>query len=535
MLILLFVIIVIALLFDLVNGFHDAANSIATVVSTKVLTPFQAVLWAAMFNILAFWVFDMSVGNTIAKTVDNSVINLWVILAGLIAATAWNLFTWRLGLPSSSSHTLIGGFAGAAVAHAGFDVLKLEEIIKPLLFIFLAPVIGGIIAFIIALVTVQRSFFKKIAWSIGLSAITVYISWYYKDYVDLKPIMIWIIGVTLGVFILVYTGYQLIYGKRQSALKESTMYKRLQLLSSAAFSLGHGGADSQKVMGIICAACIVYGNAVRNGEVPEASVPKYLQVAEIVQIKYHDSDGKIKKFKPSYGTFDGHIIYQDGKKIVDITDSITLFKDEKLTSNAPNSNPFLKKLGKDKSDFKKATKALQPLLVYTSGKEIRDYQTEELIFDNKELNKKYHYASIFGEYVLNWKLKSDYKIESKVNSETMPSWIAFCCYLMIGLGTLMGGWKIVKTMGTKITKVTPLEGVCAETAGALTLFTVSQFGIPVSTTHTITGSIIGVGATKRLSAVRWGVTINLLWAWILTIPVSAFLAILIYYLIELVK
>ncbi|MFN6075572.1 MAG: anion permease, partial [Fluviicola sp.] len=153
MLTLLIVIIVIALLFDLVNGFHDAANSIATVVSTKVLTPFQAVVWAAVFNFAAFWVFDMSVGNTVAKTVDNSVIDLWVILAGLLAATAWNLLTWRLGIPSSSSQTLIGGFAGAAIAHAGFDVLKWEEIIKPIIFIFLAPVIGGIIAFIIALVT----------------------------------------------------------------------------------------------------------------------------------------------------------------------------------------------------------------------------------------------------------------------------------------------------------------------------------------------------------------------------------------------
>lgn len=535
MLTLLFVIIVLALLFDLVNGFHDAANSIATVVSTKVLTPFQAVLWAALFNVLAFWVFDMSVGNTIAKTVDNSVINLWVILAGLIAATAWNLFTWRLGLPSSSSHTLIGGFAGAAVAHAGFDVLKMEEIIKPLLFIFLAPIIGGIIAFIIALVTVQRSFIKKITWSILLSAITVFVSWYYKDYVDLKPIMIWIIGVTLGIFVLFYIGYQFFYGKRQSALKESTMYKRLQLLSSAAFSLGHGGADSQKVMGIICAACIVYGNAVRNGEVPEKSVPPYLQVAEVVQIKYHDSDGKIKKFKPSVGKFEGHVIYQDGKKIIDATDSVVLYKDEKLVTNAPANNPFLVELGDDKKDFKKASKELKPLLVYTAGKEIRDYETEEIIFNKKELNTNYRYASFFGDYVENGELKSDYKIESKVNSETMPSWIAFCCYLMIGLGTLMGGWKIVKTMGTKITKVTPLEGVCAETAGALTLFTVSQFGIPVSTTHTITGSIIGVGATKRLSAVRWGVTINLLWAWILTIPVSAVLAAIFYYLIQIFK
>ena len=159
---LLITVIVIALIFDLVNGFHDAANSIATVVSTKVLTPFQAVIWAAFFNVLAFWVFDMSVGNTVAKTVDNNAIDLWVILAGLIAATFWNLLTWRLGIPSSSSHTLIGGFAGAAVAHAGWEVVASGEILKVILFIFLAPLIGGFIAFLICLVTIARSFWKKI-------------------------------------------------------------------------------------------------------------------------------------------------------------------------------------------------------------------------------------------------------------------------------------------------------------------------------------------------------------------------------------
>ena len=156
---LLIVIIVIALLFDLVNGFHDAANSIATVVSTKVLTPTQAVIWAAFFNFIAYWVFDMSVGNTVAKTVDGSVINLWVILSGLLAATVWNLLTWKLGIPSSSSHTLIGGLAGAAVAHAGFGVLNLESIGFTVLFIFLAPFIGGIISFFIAMVRIQRNFF----------------------------------------------------------------------------------------------------------------------------------------------------------------------------------------------------------------------------------------------------------------------------------------------------------------------------------------------------------------------------------------
>jgi PiT family inorganic phosphate transporter len=538
MLSLLIVIIVIALLFDLVNGFHDAANSIATVVSTKVLTPFQAVVWAAVFNFAAFWVFDMSVGNTVAKTVDNSVIDLWVILAGLLAATAWNLLTWWLGLPSSSSHTLIGGFAGAAIAHAGFDVLKWEEIIKPILFIFLAPVIGGIIAFLIALVTIQRSFIKKIGFSILLSFITVYASWYYKDFIDLKPIMIWIIGITLGIFLVVYIGYQLIHGRKQTAVKESTMYKRLQLLSSAAFSLGHGGADSQKVMGIICAALIVFANGVRDGSADVKQVPNALKCAEIVQIKFHDDEGKVKKFKPSVVVAEGHVYYTDGKHIMDGETNDRIYEDKKLVSGTDLNAPFFSMLKKEKikaEDFDKAVKTLKPLLVYTRKKEIHDLETDARIFDGKTLDTTYRYAGFFSKFVdeKSFELLEDHKIETKVNNDSMPWWIAFACYLMIGLGTLMGGWKIVKTMGTKITKVTPLEGVCAETAGALTLFTVSQFGIPVSTTHTITGSIIGVGATKRLSAVRWGVTVNLLWAWILTIPVSAVLAAIFYFVIKM--
>ncbi len=538
MLSLLIVIIVIALLFDLVNGFHDAANSIATVVSTKVLTPFQAVVWAAVFNFAAFWVFDMSVGNTVAKTVDNSVIDLWVILAGLLAATAWNLLTWWLGLPSSSSHTLIGGFAGAAIAHAGFDVLKWEEIIKPILFIFLAPVIGGIIAFLIALVTIQRSFIKKIGFSLLMSGITVYASWYYKDFIDLKPIMIWIIGVTLGMFLIVYIGYQIIHGRRQTAMKESTMYKRLQLLSSAAFSLGHGGADSQKVMGIICAALIVFANGVRDGSADVDKVPDALKCAEIIQIKYHDDEGKVKKFKPSIVVADNHVYYTDGKHIMDGETNDKIYEDKKLVAGTDQKTPFFQMLKEKKVDpkkFDKVVKTLKPLLVYTKKKEVRDLENDAVIFTKKTLDSNYRYAGFFKKYVdeKSFELLDDHKLETKVNNDSMPWWIAFACYLMIGLGTLMGGWKIVKTMGTKITKVTPLEGVCAETAGALTLFTVSQFGIPVSTTHTITGSIIGVGATKRLSAVRWGVTVNLLWAWILTIPVSAMLAAIFYYVITL--
>ncbi len=475
MLELLIAIIVLALLFDLVNGFHDAANSIATVVSTKVLTPFQAVLWAAFFNVLAFWVFDMSVGNTVAKTVDNSAIDLWVILSGLIAATIWNLFTWWLGIPSSSSHTLIGGFAGAAVAHAGFDVINSKEILVIVLFIFFAPIIGGLIAFIITLMTIIRGFWKKIFWWTGVGVAIAFFMNYMTEYLDVSPIIMYIVIGMFAVFILYFVYYQVVHGKKQTANKESRMYKNLQLLTSAAFSLGHGGADSQKVMGIICAALIVFGNEYREGNVTQ-KVPDFLKISEVMQLEYKNEKGKVTKIKPEFA----------------------------------NKNH---------------------VHVYTKGDTIYNFEDNTWIYANKQLNPVYlnRLDKKFTAQFSGTELREGAKLKTKVFHETMPGWIAFSCYLMIGLGTLMGGWKIVKTMGTKITKVTPLEGVCAETAGALTLFTVSNMGIPVSTTHTITGSIIGVGATKRLSAVRWGVTLNLLWAWILTIPVSGLVAAIVYY------
>ena len=541
---LLITVIVIAILFDLVNGFHDAANSIATVVSTKVLTPFQAVIWAGLFNVVAIFIFDLSVGNTIAKTVNTSAIDLWVILAGLLAATAWNLFTWALGLPSSSSHTLIGGFAGAAMAYAanqggfgflGFGVLKTAEIVKPLLFIFLAPVIGGLIAFIIALVTIQRSFIKKFFFAALLSFITVFASWFYKDAFEIKEQMIWIIGIVLGVFLVAYILYQLIHGKRQSAMKESSMYKKLQLLSSAAFSIGHGGADSQKVIGIICAALLVYSNMEREGNV-DVALPEAFKVAEIFQIKYEE-DGNIKKFKPQrYGEINGRpFMLCNDTKLFDV-------KNNKKISVNDSDIALIDGIEVDvKNKLQRFEIYSKTVQVEKDGEikdetRIYDLSNDSLVFKGGKLNSNWQYAFVFQEFLdAKGKLKESYKIESKFTRETTPFWVVFSCYLAIGLGTLMGGWKIVKTMGTKITKVTPLEGVCAETAGALTLFTVSQFGIPVSTTHTITGAIIGVGATKRLSAVRWGVTVSLLWAWILTIPVSAILAAIFYHIILLVK
>ena len=349
--ILLIIIIALALIFDFINGFHDAANSIATIVSTKVLTPFQAVLWAAFWNFVAFFflffvIGEFKIGNTIAKSVNENFITLEVILAGIIAAISWNLLTWKFGIPSSSSHTLIGGFVGAALAHAGGfnaegeSVIVYSKVIPIILFIFMAPLIGMIIASILTIIILNIC-------------------------------------------------------KNAKPAKAERWFKRLQLVSSALFSLGHGMNDAQKVMGIIGAAVIFY----------------HMNV----------------DFDPAY-------VQADDK---------------------------------------------------------------------------------FQYFVSHW------------------MWVPITSFIVIALGTMGGGWKIIKTMGSKITKVTPLEGVVAETSGAMTLYISEHFGIPVSTTHTITGSIIGVGLTKRVSAVRWGITISLLWAWVLTIPVSALLAALIYYVVTL--
>jgi len=341
---LLILIIILAFIFDFINGFHDSANSIATIVSTKVLTPVQAVIWAAIFNFAAYFIskyvfHEFGIGNTVAKWVTKDFITLQVLMSGILAAITWNLATWWFGIPSSSSHTLMGGFIGAAIAHAGgfsngtISVINYAKVIPTFLFIFAAPLIGMIIAFFITVFIVHIC-------------------------------------------------------KRSNPYKAESWFKRLQLVSSAAFSIGHGGNDAQKVMGIIGAAIIFQQSTL------------------------------------------GHTL-------------------------------------------------------------------------------------TFNQF-----------------AEQYP-WVPFCSFFCIALGTLSGGWKIVKTMGTKITKVSPLEGVAAETAGAITLFMTEHFKIPVSTTHTIAGSIMGVGATKRLSAVRWGVTINLMWAWVLTIPISAILAAIFYYIVSL--
>jgi PiT family inorganic phosphate transporter len=396
----LIVIIALALIFDFINGFHDAANSIATVVSTKVLTPFQAVVWAAFFNFVAFFIFkDHGVADTVAKTVNSKMVEqsdmMVVIFSGLIAAITWNLLTWWFGIPSSSSHTLIGGFAGAAIAYGGFDTINSAIVLKTASFIFLAPLIGMVMALIMSL-WFLNSFRKGHLPKLFSIGILVLVAWFLYNNLETNPEKLkshfdsyfmkvvfysknfkWI----LLAFILTIMAVFTFFLNTLNANRSNQWFRRLQLVSSAAFSIGHGGNDAQKVMGIITAALIAGGN-------------------------------------------------------------ITDFKD-------------------------------------------------------------------------------------------MPVWVPLACYAAIGFGTMSGGWKIVKTMGTRITKVTPFEGVAAETAGAITLFVTEALKIPVSTTHTITGSIMGVGATKRLSAVRWGVTVNLLWAWVLTIPVSGLLAAGVYSIVKL--
>src|SRR5215218_504635 len=318
-------IVLLALVFDFTNGFHDAANSIATVVSTRVLTPRMAVLWAASFNFLAFLIFHTEVANTVGKTVDPAVVSEAVIFAGLTGAIAWNFFTWWLGLPTSSSHALIGGFAGAGIAKAGFSVLNAASLQKTILFIVLSPLFGMVLGFVLMLANL----------------------WLFR---------------------------------RSTPARVDSLFRRLQLVSAAAFSLGHGGNDAQKTMGIISALLVGAG---------------YLQ--------------------------------------------------------------------------------LEP---------------------NGDL--------------------------------PVPTWVVLSAYTAISLGTLSGGWRIVKTLGQRITALKPVGGFSAETAAACSLYLATFLGIPVSTTHTITGAIVGVGATRRLSAVRWGVAGRIVWAWVLTIPAAAVVAAITY-------
>jgi PiT family inorganic phosphate transporter len=311
--------VILALAFDFMNGFHDAANSIATVVSTGVLKPAQAVLFAAFFNVIAIFIFHLSVAATVGKgIVQPGIVDTHVVFGALVGAVTWNVLTWYYGIPSSSSHALIGGISGAVIAKAGTSALIGAGILKTVLFIFVSPLLGFLLG----------------------SLMMVLVAWIFR-------------------------------GFRPSRVDK--WFRRLQLVSAGAYSLGHGGNDAQKTIGIIWMLLVATGYAAAEDKSP-------------------------------------------------------------------------------------------------------------------------------------------------------PTWTIVSCYLAIGLGTMFGGWRIVKTMGQRITKLKPVGGFCAETGGAITLFLATGLGIPVSTTHTITGAIVGVGSTQRASAVRWGVAGNIVWAWVLTIPASAFVA-----------
>ena len=564
---LLIVIIALALIFDYINGFHDAANSIATVVSTKVLTPFQAVLWAALFNVVAFWIFkDHAVANSISKTVYKDFITLPVIFSGLLAAIFWNLLTWWYGIPSSSSHTLIGGFAGAAIAHAlmikGIDyswakIVDADTIIKTILFIFLAPIIGIIISIFITVVTIMRNVWIRL----GIISVVTFATVLMFDYFE---------GSKMNENVQKFYGIDK-YKKEVSNINEELKTNKAdtKLLANLAINeekLSKATAFYEQIkpsvdnfdkLGADSIAAIAHSNGwlagvavsklkdeVRNANdflVLEAKAPENKDAKAEYAIAKDVTEGYKAPLKLYLeGTIDldsalvlvNSIYHIQAKNIDKVKAKITKFNIEKTFSNEI-----------DKSDntmivYGIIGSSILFMLVYIYVEKIKTPTARSVAYMFKKLQLFSSAAFSIGHGgndaqkvmgIIGAALIASGSIQ---DFGQLPNWVPVACYLAIGLGTMSGGWKIIKTMGSRITKVTPLEGVAAETAGAFTLFFTGQMGIPVSTTHTITGSIIGVGATKRLSAVRWGVTTNLLWAWVLTIPVSGVLAAITYFIVS---
>ena len=548
---LVIVIIVLALVFDYINGFHDAANSIATVVSTKVLTPLQAVLWAAMFNFVAFFIFkDHAVANTIAKTVIDNYITLPVILAGLIAAIFWNLLTWWYGIPSSSSHTLIGGFAGAALAHAYWvkgwvpfgEVVEMDKISKTVYFILLAPLIGMIISIFITLVTIRRNIFGKIAL-ILVSSVALY--FLFGSFMNTK------LEDNLTKFYKVDK-----YKKELAKHPEDEAVKKKYDKAIANYEASKPFLKEYKSEG---------GENVANkiGETVELDYLVEGKLKDLVSKKL-----KIDKAKKD-AFYDKSMQPILDEKLAMLDECKPIFKNYSVVGADSTAHAVALLLGVTNiGDYEKFAKGFKVdihkdlvkeldradnrfllmciyavilifILSYIYCEVIKTPTANRMANMFKKLqllssaafsvghggNDAQKVMGIIGAALIANGTISDFK--------ELPNWVPLACYAAIGLGTLSGGWKIIKTMGTKITKVTPLEGVSAETAGAMTLFMTEQMGIPVSTTHTITGAIIGVGATKRLSAVRWGVTRSLLIAWVITIPVSALVAGLSYMILGL--
>ena len=564
---LLIIIIALALIFDYINGFHDAANSIATVVSTKVLTPFQAVLWAALFNTVAFWIFkDHAVANSISKTVYKDFITLPVIFSGLLAAIFWNLLTWWYGIPSSSSHTLIGGFAGAAIVHAlmlkGIDyswakIVDADTIIKTILFIFLAPIIGIVISVFITLVTIMRNIWWRFV-IISLATLATVIM--FDKFEDSK----------------IKENVQKFYGidkyeKEVKNIKEelklnpndkillSKISVNEQKLSTAnqyynalfPYLSDYDNLSADKIAKIANEKGLLNSVAVsklkddaRNANdflVMEAKAPENKDIKaeyDIAKNKTEDYKNPIKLYLAKEISADSAITAMNAiypiqeKNIINVKAKLEKFNIEKTFASeidkADNSMIVYGIIGA----------SLIFILIYLYVEKIKTPTafTVARMFKKLQLFSSAAFSIGHGGNdaqkvmgIIGAALIANGSIQE---FGQLPGWVPVACYLSIGLGTMSGGWKIVKTMGSKITKVTPLEGVAAETAGAFTLFFTGQMGIPVSTTHTITGSIIGVGATKRLSAVRWGVTTNLLWAWVLTIPVSGVLAAITYLIVH---
>lgn len=544
---LIIVIIILALVFDYINGFHDAANSIATIVSTKVLTPFQAVLWAAFFNFVAFLIFkDHAVANTIGKTVYKEFITLPVIFSGLIAAIAWNLLTWWYGIPSSSSHTLIGGFAGAAVAHAfmsqGFmplnEVIDSSKVLKTLAFIFLAPLIGMLISMFYTLVFINRNVWVKN----GIMLVTM--------------IGVW--------FMFIQFQKNKIDDNMEKFFKVDKLKHEVETDPSKKEKLERAKAYAD--------ACKPFSKDYEsNGaEFVAEEIAQNVDLTEITTTRMEDKIKlffKVEQLKIIAKKNPEKQIYADKaaaavdslKPIAKLHakvgyDSMIAMMIAKVPIQ-PDQLPEFKEavridIKKDiakemsKADNKVIRYGLMGMLliiilsfVYTEQIKERSAHRTGNNFKRLQLLSSAAFSIGHGgndaQKVMGIIAAALVANGNIVDIKTMPDWVPLSCYIAISLGTLSGGWKIVKTMGSKITKVTPIEGVAAETAGATTLFLTEQMGIPVSTTHTITGAIIGVGATKRLSAVRWGVTFNLLWAWILTIPVSAALAAITYAIVQL--
>ena len=578
----LLVIIILALLFDYINGFHDAANSIATIVSTKVLTPFQAVVWAAFFNFVAFLIFkDHAVANTIGKTVFKEYITLNVIFAGLVAAIIWNLMTWWWGIPSSSSHTLIGGFAGAALTHAFVSAYQTNEsmpdfqtvidsgkIGKTVLFIFLAPLIGILISSFFTIVTISRNTWAKtgilILCCIGIwfkfqdfqtNKIDENISKYFK--VDKYNHEIEKLNLEISEL-------------KSNEAKTESQEKRNKLIEKRdeqQKKLDKANISIAKISKYTPSYESLGAERVAK-EITDSVDTRDIQVSKIGDKLSLYLELERKKVVRSKGVI-YESDYQTAQRCYDSTKPLCKNRFEWGADSMNHAifstliklgypvqmkdfESFSKKINVDiNSDLIKEMKKADNTMIRWSligiliffiiaffiNEKFREPSAAKTgnMFKRLQLvssaafsighggNDAQKVMGIIAAALVASGNSADVSAALKDNN-----WVPFACYAAIGLGTLSGGWKIVKTMGTKITKVSPLEGVCAETAGASTLFLTEQMGIPVSTTHTITGSIIGVGATKRLSAVRWGVTVNLLWAWILTIPISAIMAAICY-------